>query len=78
MLRAALAEADPIGTDLSHAERLDEYSLEAKEIEKKLKAGQSIDRAIAVVFEETCGLDLHPETVREIVAEFEAVSRAAD
>ncbi len=70
-LRVALAEADPIGTDLSFEERLDEYTLEAGEIAKGIRKGQPLDNTVATVFKDTCGLDLTHEKVSEIVAGYE-------
>ena len=70
-LRVTLAEADPIGTELCFEERLDEYSLEAREIAKRIRRGKPLDKSVATVFEETCGIALNPEKVREIVAGYE-------
>lgn len=70
-LRVTLAEADPIGTELSFEERLDEYTLEAGEIAKGIGKGESLDKTVATVFNDTCGLELDSDKVREIVAGYE-------
>ena len=73
-IRVALAKADPIGTELSLEERMDEYSLEAGQIARKIVQGETLEKAASTVFRDTCHLELSRVTVRNIVAEYEAAS----
>lgn len=65
-INAALAEADPLSTNLPFAELLDEYRWEAKEIASRINRGEPLDKAVFETFEDSTSLALTDLTMMKI------------